>query len=609
MNRLALLTLGLGTLVLLTLSRPVFANTTASDALAAVPELVITTTRNPVADAYVDSSSPKTNYGSAPQLRVDGSPIIRTYLRFSVSGLTGAVSQALLRLYANSSLNTGITVARVANNTWSESTLTFSNAPAVGSAIKTSGPVSAGAWISLDVTAYVIGNGTFSFVLTSTNPTALSLASREAANKPQLVIQTNSPASPTATPTRVRATATATRSPSPSATATRSSSPTPAASSLKLIGWNDLGMHCLNQSFANLAVLPPFNTLWAQLIRPGPKPQIVTQNVTIAYNIVDNTYSAGKTDFWTYAGKLFPGSPSATQVNVGLKGARLSGQMGAATDHFVVEGVPLTPFRDSAPQPTLANLYPYQLAHLVAKDGATGKVLAETTTVAPVSTEMNCALCHSDGQREGIATGNVETNILTFHDREAGTKLMSSRPVLCANCHGSNALGLPGNPELPNLSRAMHEKHAGVTSDCYNCHPGVKTQCLRDVMYQAGVTCTKCHGGMSQVADSNRRPWIDLPKCGSCHGATYAENTGKRYRDSTGHGGLYCEACHGSPHAILPTIQPNDNLQSIALQGHAGTISDCKVCHTTTPTGPGPHGIKAAAATTHTTFALPFSQR
>jgi hypothetical protein len=27
-----------------------------------------------------------------------------------------------------------------------------------------------------------------------------------------------------------------------------------------LLGWNDLGMHCMNESFANLAVLPPFNS-------------------------------------------------------------------------------------------------------------------------------------------------------------------------------------------------------------------------------------------------------------------------------------------------------------------------------------------------------------
>ena len=54
---------------------------------------------------------------------------------------------------------------------------------------------------------------------------------------------------------------------------------------------------------------------------------------------------------------------------------------------------------------------------------------------------------------------------------------------------------------------------------------------------------------------------------------------------------MYCAACHGSPHAILPTNQANDNQQNIALQGHAGTLNDCKVCHTQIPEGAGPHGL------------------
>ena len=403
----------------------------------------------------------------------------------------------------------------------------------------------------------------------------------------------------------------------------------------KIIGWNDLGMHCMNESFANLAVLPPYNNLWAQVIRQGPTPEIVTSGVTVEYSIIDNTYSVGKTNFWQYAKQLF-GADLAP--NVGLTGATLAGQMHIVNDHFAIEGVPLTPYRDSAPQPGPQNWYPYQLAKLIAKDSITGQVLAETITVAPVSTEMRCDTCHADGMREGIRTGNVETNILTLHDKEENTNLMGSRPVLCATCHGSNALGAPGKPGIPNLSRAMHNRHApggaaaasplmaatqalidsaGLsdsanpsvspsavteegTNNCYLCHPGQQTQCLRDVMYAKGMTCINCHGGTADVAASNRRPWIDEPKCGTCHASQYAENTDKRYRDSVGHGGLYCEACHGSPHAILPSIEPNDNIQNIALQGHAGTLSDCTVCHATVPDGPGPHGIRPGVTPTAT---------
>jgi hypothetical protein len=53
---------------------------------------------------------------------------------------------------------------------------------------------------------------------------------------------------------------------------------------------------------------------------------------------------------------------------------------------------------------------------------------------------------------------------------------------------------------------------------------------------------------------------------------------------------LFCSSCHGSPHAIYPSREANDNQQSIRVQGHAGVISDCMVCHSTPPTGAGPHG-------------------
>src|SRR5512138_3585712 len=48
----------------------------------------------------------------------------------------------------------------------------------------------------------------------------------------------------------------------------------PVANVYKLIGWNDLGMHWMNENFANLAVLPPFNTLWSQLVLQGVTPQV-----------------------------------------------------------------------------------------------------------------------------------------------------------------------------------------------------------------------------------------------------------------------------------------------------------------------------------------------
>ncbi len=113
-----------------------------------------------------------------------------------------------------------------------------------------------------------------------------------------------------------------------------------------VIGWNDLGMHCYDRDYSTLAVLPPYNNLWAQVIKRGDPPQIVTNGVSVEYSFPDNTYSVGKTNFWDYAEKLFGVNLAP---NVGLTGKGLAGQMNPATDHFIAEGIPITEFSDSAP--------------------------------------------------------------------------------------------------------------------------------------------------------------------------------------------------------------------------------------------------------------------
>ena len=122
---------------------------------------------------------------------MDGSPIVRSYLRFNVQGLSGAVTRATLRIFANSASSQGCTASSVSDSTWSESTLNYNNAPPLGSAPGSSGAFGAGVWISMDVTAYVTGNGTYNLALTTPGSTAVSLASRQSGdNAPQLVVET-----------------------------------------------------------------------------------------------------------------------------------------------------------------------------------------------------------------------------------------------------------------------------------------------------------------------------------------------------------------------------------------------------------------------------------
>ncbi len=195
-------------------------------------------------------------------------------------------------------------------------------------------------------------------------------------------------------------------------------------------------------------------------------------------------------------------------------------------------------------------------------------------------------------------------------------------PILCAVCHASAALGTTGAANVKPLTEAMHAGHAGVVdpktgqsldaatnrSACYRCHPGSETRCLRGVMGAAvaadgslAIQCQECHGSMSAVGAPGRLGWLQEPLCQSCHTGTALENAGalrydsvftapgqvrqavndtfattpnapaaglSLYRFSSGHGGLTCEACHGSTHAEFTSIHQNDNVQSIERQGH-----------------------------------------
>ncbi len=398
-----------------------------------------------------------------------------------------------------------------------------------------------------------------------------------------------------------------------SAPSTAAASRPGAAGDYVVLAWNDLGMHCYNPNFDEIGVLPPWNTLWAQVLRVGDPPQIVTTGVTVTFFFADNTDSATKSNFWDpnphatgQNAELLFGLSGPLAPNIGLTGVGLSGTMQAEDDHFVAEGIPLTEFRDSAP----TTPYPYQLATVVVRDAGTGDELARAVVVAPVSTEMHCDNCHYDRGpgNEDYATGVVDLNILYQHDDENSEEypagyglLVDRRPVLCADCHASNALSLKGVAGIPSLSNAIHDKHEGKVSDdldgCYNCHPGPQTQCLRDVMStRYDMDCVICHGGMEDVS-KNPDPWFNEPRCDNagCHSAYQQDQA--LYRHSKEHGGVYCAACHDSPHAIAPSAQANDALKFIAWQGHAGPLDTCTVCHASAPPDPGPHGTTTAPRT------------
>jgi hypothetical protein len=326
---------------------------------------------------------------------------------------------------------------------------------------------------------------------------------------------------------------------------------------------------------------------------------------------------------------------------------------------FAADGVPILPIDDSG------QLNAYPLMRVSATNPATGKTMASLDVVLPVASEADCQNCHALGEIAAPLASPVDFilpadindpnsvlqaakhNILALHDDKHGTSLLDETPVLCAGCHYSRALDLAGTGPAgeqrnnDKMSGVMHAHHGELTDPataallfpangtleetCYQCHPGKVTKCLRGAMGGAGIECKDCHGSMLAVGRNTREPWVDEPRCESCHtgdavshlggnlrlsqawdgdidiatprlavNKRFAENTNTLYRNSLGHGDVACEGCHGSTHAIWPNAlaSANDNTAAIQLQGHAGSISECSACHASLPlTLNGPHGM------------------
>ena len=338
-----------------------------------------------------------------------------------------------------------------------------------------------------------------------------------------------------------------------------------AASAYTLLGWSELGMHCIDgKDYSTFSVLPPYNVIHSQLIKKGEPPTLVTSGATVTYQAVAdakksiNSTSSTKTNFWTYVQTLFHGNPAP---NVGLAGYKVQGktptQMSYNTSigYWEAVGVPTIPYDDAG------NFNAYPMAKLVAKVGTTA--VANSSIVLAVSDELSCGTCHSSGTDTAAEpasgwvnnpdpTKDMKLNILKKHDdrwnisgylaqlKANGYVYQSSlyqtavggTPVLCAACHSDNALSAPGLAGIGAEASDMHTLHGpqllqanGQTLDqnsladdnksCYLCHPGPKTQCKRGAMNN--VLCSSCHGTLTYAGNPARNPWLVEPACQMCH--------------------------------------------------------------------------------------------
>ena len=424
-----------------------------------------------------------------------------------------------------------------------------------------------------------------------------------------------------------------------------------------LVGWNDLGMHCMDADYSVMAILPPYNTVHAQLIDPAGNLVDLPAGVTVTYEAVAdpggsvNATSIGKSNFWDHVGDLFGVGLAPDE---GLAGFDMPGAANAPQEMvweaghqwFTAEGVPLTPYDDGLSK----NYYP--MMRLVARDGA-GLVLASTDVVLPVSDEMDCRSCHASGSGpdaepaggwmwDADAERDYRLNLLRLHDETETANpvfidalaalsfdpdgleatAVGGRSILCAACHSSNALPGSGVADISPLTQAIHSLHAEVTDPdtgmalgdsanrtaCYTCHPGSDTACLRGAMGAAvgndgalSMQCQSCHGGMSLVGADTREGWFDEPTCQSCHTGTAVLNNGQiRYTDAFSSPGVWRVAIDDTFATNPNTPLPDASLYRFST-GHGGL--QCSACHGSThaifPASHGNDNVQNAALQGH----------
>jgi Bacterial Ig domain/Glycosyl hydrolase family 99/Calcineurin-like phosphoesterase len=154
------------------------------------------------ADTYVRADNPTANYGSATTIQTDGSPAKDFLLRFTVSGVGAeTLSSAKLRLYNVDPSSFGGAFYRVADNTWTEGTVTWNSAPAADATpLDSLSAVVANTWYEVDLTSLITGDGTYSLRVTSTSSNGADYTSKEGAVgfRPELIVTLGEPPDSTA---------------------------------------------------------------------------------------------------------------------------------------------------------------------------------------------------------------------------------------------------------------------------------------------------------------------------------------------------------------------------------------------------------------------------
>jgi hypothetical protein len=157
------------------------------------PNAPQTLTFAPGADATIKQSSNNSNFGTSSILESDSSPVEDFLLKFNVEIPAGkTVTSAKLRLYNVDASPAGGRFFIAANNSWTETAVTWNNAPATTSStpFASLGAVAANNWYEVNLPNITASN-TYSYRVKNSNSDNADYRSKEgsAANAAQLVVE------------------------------------------------------------------------------------------------------------------------------------------------------------------------------------------------------------------------------------------------------------------------------------------------------------------------------------------------------------------------------------------------------------------------------------
>lgn len=405
-----------------------------------------------------------------------------------------------------------------------------------------------------------------------------------------------------------------------------------------LLGWTGQGMHYISDNNRFFGLSNPGTTIYAQLIKRGKPPEIVSGNIELTYRIEDGfDMPSSRIDFWKHSKALFG---REIKENEGLSGNKTDGKMDYNENimAYSAADIPVVPYRKDGAY------IPFPMIYIEARDAQNGRVLCSTGISVPASTEMGCRNCHGGNWAKKSMTGlsdETALDIIRAHDRSNRTELEAlvkrGNPQMCSKCHSKVQADTDIGTKHLNLSASIHGFHANYISKndpdpCSNCHTSSGfSKSYRGIHSSIGLECSNCHGKMEdhalsllihekkdgkksaeklmknlypRLADSvtqiePRKPWVNQPDCLNCHTGFNPPDTDQSpqnmwtrdakslYKMRSDEVGIMCPACHGITHAEYPAANifgdERENFQPLMYQKNRypiGANKNCSLCHT-----------------------------